>query len=160
MIMQLAQAFLGGGQQGTSAQQRQGGALLIYGDVNRDVYLGCLNCSKYERDSVTNPRSPFASRNSQTSLYNPRGPFGSKNSDVSACSRFAENPPVVVDENGQLYGSLTLNSFNRNAIQDQQILQWLNNQVCSSSSASRFGAFEDEEDSQQQQQSQGLRFTL
>ncbi len=157
MIMQLAQAFLGGGQQqGSGTRSGQGGALLIYGDVNRDVYLGCLNCSSYERDSVTNPRSPFASPNSQTSLYNSRGPFGSPNSDVSACSRFAENPPVVVDENGRFYGRLTVNDFHQDAIQDQQILSWLHNEVCASS-----GGFSSRRRmQQQQQQSQGLTFTL
>ncbi len=160
MIMQLAQAFLGGGQQqGTNTRQGQGGALLIYGDVNQDVYLGCLNCSVYDRDSVTNPRSPFASQNSQTSLYNPRGPFGSQNSDLSACSRFAENPPVVVDENGQFYGRLTLNNFHRDAIQDQQILSWLQTEVCTGS-GSLSSRRRMQQDQQQRQQSQGFSFTL
>ena len=130
LLMQVAQTFLGGGnQQGTGGRNAQG-ALLIYGDRNKDIYLGCLNCSQYDRDSVTNPRSPFASTRARTSIYNLNGPFGSQNSDYSACNRFAQDPPIVVDENGNRYGTLTLNNFHRDAIQDREVVSWLVNTVC------------------------------
>jgi hypothetical protein len=82
--------------------------LMIFGGPGHQVYLGCLNCSEFARDSVQNQFGPNGSSFSQTSIRNEFSPYGSKFSNYSACNPFASNPPVVVDGQGRYYGRLKL----------------------------------------------------
>lgn len=96
--------------------QATGGAainpkLMIFGGTNHTVYLGCLNCSEYAADSVKNVYGTYGSPYSQDSIFNRFGPYGSPYSAGSACSEYATDPPVIVDQAGRYYGRLTLNHY-------------------------------------------------
>jgi hypothetical protein len=86
--------------------------LLIYGSSGNGrgiVFLGCINCNKFDNDALANQFGDFGNRFSSTSIYNKFGDWGSKFSDVSVCNPRAANPPVIVDGEGNLQGYLTLN---------------------------------------------------
>lgn len=99
--------------------------LMIFGGENHDVYLGCLNCSEYATDSVFNKYGSYGSEYSGTSIYNSYGQYGSAYSSTSPCNPYASNPPIVVDQNGNFYGYLTLNQYLSGAITDARIRAWL-----------------------------------
>lgn len=104
--------------------------IMIFGGENNDVYLGCLNCSKFESDSLFNEFGRFGSKFRAESIFNNFGDYGSKFSNESACNKFAQDPPIIVDEDGNAYGVLTLNKNHRHAIKIDSILEWLEEVVC------------------------------
>lgn len=69
--------------------------LLIFGGQNHKVFLGCLNCSKYESNSVFNNYGTHGSKYSAESIFNTYGEYGSKYSSFSACNPYASDPPVI-----------------------------------------------------------------
>ena len=69
--------------------------LHLYGGVSHNIYLGCLNCSKHDSNSI----------------WNKYGSYRDKYSDGSPWNSYAENPPVVVDKSGNFYGYLTINRY-------------------------------------------------
>lgn len=83
----------------------------LYGGRNHDVYLGCLNCGKYDSNSIWNVYSNYGSKYSSTSIWNKYGNYGGKYSDTSPWNSYASYPPVVVDKNGNFYGYLTANKY-------------------------------------------------
>jgi len=103
--------------------------LMLFGGVRHDVYLGCLNCSDVASDSVDNEIGQYGSDISPQSIFN-EGQYGSGISPESPCNDIASNPPVIVDQNGGLYGYLTLNDAHPKAVIDQNILAWLKYKVC------------------------------
>ncbi|MDA8155223.1 MAG: hypothetical protein M0Z52_02040 [Actinomycetota bacterium] len=106
-----------------------GHKLMIFGGSDHKTYLGCLNCSEYASDSVLNGYGTYGSGYSSTSVMNEFSEYGSKFSDTSACNEFASHPPIIVDENGNAYGYLTLNSYH-NQVRNASIVSWLKG-VCS-----------------------------
>jgi hypothetical protein len=105
--------------------------LMIFGGQGHKTYLGCVNCSRFDPDSVENQFGVHGSRFSTTSVVNGFSEFGSKFSDHSACNRFASDPPVIVDGSGQYYGRLTVNTMNPERTRSATIQAWLAG-VCSS----------------------------
>lgn len=99
-------------------------ALLVFGGPNHDVFLGCLNCSEYASNSIFNQYSRFGSSYSSTSISNAYSQYGSKYSSHSACNEYASDPPVVVDEQGNFYGHLTVSDY-KNPIRNDTIRAWL-----------------------------------
>lgn len=85
--------------------------LMLFGGIGHKTYLGCLNCSQYESDSVLNKYGDYGSRYGDASIFNPYGDFGSAYGEYSACNRYAADPPVIVDKDGHFYGRLTINTF-------------------------------------------------
>ncbi len=85
--------------------------LMLFGGEGHKVYLGCLNCPRYDLDSISNEYGPHGSRYSEESIFNRYGDYGSRYSDASACHRYANDPPVIVDHVGNYYGRLTLNAY-------------------------------------------------
>ncbi|NPA46231.1 MAG: hypothetical protein GXO24_03355 [Chlorobi bacterium] len=85
--------------------------LLIFGGRGHHVFLGCLNCSRYDESSIWNPYGDFGSRYNEHSIWNRYGDYGSRYSDYSPWNPYADYPPVVVDEEGNFYGYLTLNAY-------------------------------------------------
>ncbi len=55
-----------------------GQTLHIYGGANKDVYLGCLNCSKYDQNSIWNAYGTYGSKYNSNSIWNAYGTYGSK----------------------------------------------------------------------------------
>ena len=104
--------------------------IMIFGDSNHDVYLGCLNCSEVAADSVHSELGKYGSDLSSTSIFNNLGKYGSVLSQYSPCNVLASNPPVAVDEDGEFYGYLTLNELKPKAITDTNTISWLKYKVC------------------------------
>lgn len=98
--------------------------LLIFGGTNNRQFLGCLNCDKYDSNSVFNPYADFGSRYSDTSILNPYGDYGSKYSDTGACNPYANSAPVIVDDAGNYYGRLTMNRY-ADQTSLQKLVAWL-----------------------------------
>ena len=72
-----------------------GQTLLIYGGSNHDVYLGKLNASRYDSESI----------------WNEYGRYGSKYNSNSIWNEYGSNPPVLVDSQGNFYGYFTANRY-------------------------------------------------
>ena len=100
------------------------GRLLIFGGDEHKVFLGCLSCDEFDTDSVRNQFGSHGSQFASESILNQFGEYGSAFSTHSACNAMASDPPVVVDDSGQAYGRLTVNS-SAQQIDDPKILGWL-----------------------------------
>lgn len=85
--------------------------LHLYGGRSHDVYLGCINCSKFSRNSIWNSFSQYGSRFNSNSIWNRYGTYGSRSGTYSPWSNSATHPPVVVDKEGNFYGYLSVNRF-------------------------------------------------
>lgn len=81
-----------------------GTVLMIYGGKDNDEYLGKLNASKYDSESIWNQYGEYGSRYNSKSIWNGYGTYGSKYSSYSPFNNYASNPPVLVDKNGKFYG--------------------------------------------------------
>lgn len=104
--------------------------LMIFGGDDHKVYLGCLNCSQYAVDSVHNEYNSYGSQYSATSIFNRYGVYGSPYSNTSACNQYANQPPAIVDSDGNFYGRLTLNEYHPQASKNETLVAWLTNSVC------------------------------
>ncbi len=91
-----------------------GQALQLFGGRNHDVYLGCLNCNKFDKNSIWNSFGNYGSTFGQNSIWNEFGNFGSNFSANSPWNSYSTTPPVVVDDNGNFYGYFTVNAFQNN----------------------------------------------
>jgi hypothetical protein len=100
-------------------------SLLIFGGDGHHVFLGCLNCGRYDTDSVFNSYGNYGSRYSSESVLNPYSDYGSRYSDYGACNPYAQDPPVIVDRAGNFYGRLTLNRYHPQRTRNAQTLAWL-----------------------------------
>lgn len=72
--------------------------LLIFGGEDHDVYLGKLNASKYDSESI----------------WNEYGKYGSEYSSYSPFNEYASYPPILVDSQGNFYGYFTANKYKSN----------------------------------------------
>ena len=73
----------------------QAQTLKIYGGADHDVYLGKLNASNFDSESI----------------WNSYGTYGSEYSSYSPFNEYASNLPVLVDGNGNFYGYFTINAY-------------------------------------------------
>ena len=91
--------------------------LLLYGGEDHDEFLGCLNCSKYDSDSICNKHGKGSKYNSE-SIINKYGTYGSKYSSSSPWNKYSSSNsvPVLVDPNGNFYGYFTINKYRSKAI--------------------------------------------
>ena len=106
-------------------------ALLLYGGKDNKIFLGCLNCGKFDPNSVHNEFSEYGSTFSSTSIRNKFSDYGSAFSDYSACNVYASHPPVIVDKDGKYYGKLTINRF-ADQTRYRAAVDWIS-AVCASS---------------------------
>ncbi|GEP95776.1 hypothetical protein [Chitinophaga cymbidii] len=88
-----------------------GQSLLIFGGKDHDVFLGCLNCDKYQDKSIWNAYGAFGSKCNDKCIWNKYGNYGGKYSDYSPFNQYASHPPVLVDKDGNFYGYFTTNKF-------------------------------------------------
>ena len=93
------------------ASQVQSQNLLIFGGKNHDVFLGCLNCSKYDNASIWNKYGDFGSKYNDKCIWNKYGEFGGQYNDTSPFNKYASIPPVIVDADGNFYGYFTANKY-------------------------------------------------
>ena len=83
------------------------GKLMLYSD---EVYLGCLDCSGVNSESVCNVVGRYGSSVSSTSIWNSVGRYGSSVSSKSPWNSVSSNGPKIIDQNGKYYGRFTINS--------------------------------------------------
>lgn len=105
-------------------------ALLLFAGMNHKQFLGCLNCSKYDEDSVSNKYGSYGSPYSETSIFNRYSQFGGAYGQYSPCNAYSSDPPVIVDQQGNNYGRLTINQSLMDTRLSSNLLDWLNNNVC------------------------------
>lgn len=77
------------------AEQHLYTELYIWGGEDQDVYLGKLNGSKYDSESI----------------WNEYGKYGGEYSIYSPFNQYASDPPVLRDSNGKFYGYFTANRY-------------------------------------------------
>jgi len=85
--------------------------LHLYGGKNNDVYLGCLNCDKYNSNSIWNAYGTYGSKYNSNSIWNAYGTYGSKYNSYSPWNAYSSDPPVVVDKEGNFCGYFTVNAY-------------------------------------------------
>lgn len=100
-------------------------ALLLFGGMNHETFLSCLNCSQFDSNSIANKFGVYGSSFSSTSIFNHFSEYGSTFSTYSACNSYATDPPVIVDSVGRYYGRLTLNGFHPELGVGGQLMSWL-----------------------------------
>lgn len=88
--------------------------LYIYGGTNEKDYLGKLNASRYDSESIWNPYGTYGSKYNSKSIWNQYGTYGSKYNSNSPFNEHASNPPVLRDKNGKFYGYFTANKYKAN----------------------------------------------
>jgi hypothetical protein len=102
-------------------------ALLLFGSKDHNVFLGCLNCGRFDSSSVCNRFGDFGSRFSDKSIWNRFGDYGSRFSSESPWNKFAADPPVVVNKDGQFYGYFTSNKYHDKRTNIRSFLGFLDN---------------------------------
>jgi hypothetical protein len=95
----------------TTLGRAQTPALLLYGGDDHQTFLGCVNCSKFEADSICNQFGRFGSEFQGESIWNMFGTYGSKFNAKSPWNQFSQGSVAIVDPNGGFYGFLTANKF-------------------------------------------------
>jgi len=99
--------------------------LLLFGGPSHETFLGCIDCSRYDADSIMNPYGSHGSRYGSESIVNPYSSYGSRYSHYGACNPYATDPPVIVDRAGSFYGRLTMNRYHHQRTTNGQLLAWL-----------------------------------
>jgi hypothetical protein len=97
--------------------------LLLFGDANHKTFLGCLNCSQFDRGSVCNEFGQNGSEFSSQSIWNEFSNFGSEFSSFSPWNEFSTPGPVIADKDGNFYGRLTANQFASDRTRIKQLNQ-------------------------------------
>ncbi|MDX9906548.1 MAG: hypothetical protein RBS55_08195 [Bacteroidales bacterium] len=88
--------------------------LHLFGGSDHNVYLGCLNCNKYDANSIWNTYGTYGSKYNINSIWNAYGTYGSKYNLYCPWNQYSSDPPVVVDKEGNFYGYFTVNKFKYN----------------------------------------------
>jgi hypothetical protein len=99
--------------------------LLVFGGENNKTYLGCLSCPETDLDSLFNRFGTHGSRLAAQSILNRFGQFGGKFAPYSPCNVSSTTPPVIVDDDGQDYGELTLNRDRPRQAKIEGLSAWL-----------------------------------
>jgi hypothetical protein len=99
--------------------------LRVFGGENNKTFLGCLSCPETDLDSLFNRFGTYGSRFAANSILNRFGPFGSKFAPFSPCNVSSTTPPVIVDDDGEDYGELTLNRDSPRQAKIEGLNAWL-----------------------------------
>lgn len=86
-----------------------GQTLQLYGGKNHDIYLGCLNCSNYDQNSIWNEYGKYGNVYNSDCIWNEFGTYGNEYNAYSPWNSYSDNPPVVVNSEGNFYGYFTIN---------------------------------------------------
>jgi hypothetical protein len=86
--------------------------LHLYGGQNHDVYLGCLNCNSFDKNSIWNAYGNYGNSYNPKSIWNKFGTYGNDFNTYSPWNAYGSYPPVVVDADGNFYGYFTVNGYN------------------------------------------------
>lgn len=83
--------------------------LYIYGGAKADVYLGKLNASKFDSESIWNQYQSYGSKYNTKSIWNAYGTYGSEYNSYSPFNKYSTTPPILYDKYGKSYGYFTAN---------------------------------------------------
>ncbi|TQV81792.1 hypothetical protein [Denitrobaculum tricleocarpae] len=97
------------GTAGTSALQAQEPEFLLYGGKGQTQFLGCLNCSRFDKSSVWNKLGPHGSEFDEATIWSKTGVYGSQYSSLSPWHRHSTEAPEIRDRDGKSYGRFTRN---------------------------------------------------
>ena len=86
-----------------------GQELLLFSDDNK--FLGCLNCSEYNSESICNEYGTYGSEYNSESIWNEYGTYGSEYSSESPWNEYSSNGPKIVDKDGNYYGRFSINTY-------------------------------------------------
>lgn len=89
--------------------------LLIFGGRGHTDFLGCLNCSEYDSSSIRNRISEYGWANA-VGVWSVVGKYGSVVGSYSACNQVASDPPVIVTEQGEFLGRLSVSRTIRDGV--------------------------------------------
>ncbi|WGK93821.1 MULTISPECIES: hypothetical protein [Flavobacterium] len=104
-----------------------GERILIYGGEDYSVYLGCINCDKFDKESIWDYTSPYGSPFSKNSITNKHGEYGGEYGKYSPFNKFSKYPPKLVDAKGNFYGYFTADRFFKDRRVTPGILFIINN---------------------------------
>jgi hypothetical protein len=82
-------------------------------------FLGCLNCSEYDPDSIWNPYGRYGSPYSPyspDSLHNPYGQYGNPYSPKSPKNPYSTDGPKIYNSEGEYRGNLNSNPYDSDSI--------------------------------------------
>lgn len=85
--------------------------LHLYGGKNSATYLGCLNCTEYDADSIWNKNGKYGNKYSSDSIWNEQGTYGNKYNAYSPWNENSNDNPVIVDKQGNFYGYLAASKY-------------------------------------------------
>lgn len=105
--------------------------ILLFSGANDNEFLGCYDCSKYQSGSICNKYGTYGSKYSSSSIWNKYGTYGSKYSSSSPWNKYtsSDDVPVMVDESGNFYGYLTINSYRSDAFRRARKLKQIFEEV-------------------------------
>lgn len=83
--------------------------LYIYAGRYEEDYLGKLNASKYDTESIWNKYGTYGSKYNTKSIWNKYSTYGNSYNSYSPFNKYSTTPPVLRDRNGKFYGYFTCN---------------------------------------------------
>ena len=99
----------------------------LWGGAGYTTYLGCLNCSSLDANSVCNAFGTYGSSFSSSSIWNSFGTYGSVFSSYSPWNAFSLSGPGIFSSDGlTFYGYFTVNTFQPNRTQINVYVSVLN----------------------------------
>ncbi len=84
--------------------------ILIFGGEKGDVFLGCLNCDKFDSNSIWNTTGYYGSKFNKYSIWNKFDDFGGEYGEHSPFNHYSLTPPQLKDSEGNFYGYFTANT--------------------------------------------------
>lgn len=84
--------------------------LYLFGGKESDVLLGCLNCDKYDSESIWNEFGKYGSKYNSQSIWNKYGTYGGSGGRFSPFNRFS-TPPKIIDAKGYFIGYFTTDKY-------------------------------------------------
>ena len=108
----------------------------IFGyNYNEYIYIGSI-ANKFSSDSIANEFG-WGNKFKSDSIMNEFGRFGSNFSSYSAFNSFASTPPIIVNQNNEFVGYLTVNNFKLPSINTNSAVECAINSFKSPISAHR-----------------------
>jgi hypothetical protein len=113
----------------SSMSYSTGSNLLIFGGPGNSQFLGCFDCRSTNRTSITYQNGDYSSDQSPYSLFNNNGLYSDPNSDYSACNIEANHPPILVNQDGAVFGHISKNDRLITSLRGTQFTKLLS-QIC------------------------------
>ncbi|MEQ6377108.1 copper amine oxidase N-terminal domain-containing protein [Bacillaceae bacterium S4-13-56] len=109
----------------TPTQPNYQTTLILIADNHKGTYLGKLTTNKYDSESIFNEYGAYGSPYRSNSIWNEYGTYGSPYATYSAFNEYSQNPPIIYDLNGNIYGRVTTNPYIQDGINPNILYQLL-----------------------------------